>query len=251
MFRRQTNEILCELCKKVGLSHESFKEHDIGYQQHLCIYRHHKTYGDLIKSAAQGCEACALFRPFIEHAQLRNAGLVQTTESDYSDSELGDITYGYADPFLTETEGEASEEDLGASSGDNEVGEDPDHDRADVEIVSEGSHRSFDFPQDTENKTREVLKWLFLTASDLTGPEHLWLTAESENRDRTDRNQPSESLTTLTLSAGPTPEFHTRENDSDYCLDSRYIGSRPSLAVELPGLWKWPRKALNIRAVII
>jgi hypothetical protein len=242
--------MLCELCQKVGLPHASYKKHkdDTGYHSHLCIYRHHKTYVDLVNSATLGCELCALFRPFIEHAQLREAGLVEVAESECSNTDYGsDVTR--ADPFLFEDEDNLSEEDYESEDGDDGFGEDSSDDKAEeIENASVRSQRSSNFQEDIENKTHEVLEWLFLITDDLTGPEQLWLIAESGGKEQDDQTKSSGSLTTLTLSAGSIDNVHLDFNDSEYCLDGRYIGSRQSLAVVVPGLWKWHRKWLNILA---
>src|SRR5580700_706638 len=123
--------MLCELCKKIGLPHDSYKKRkdDTGYRQHLCIYRHHKKYIDLIESATLGCELCALFRPFIEHAQLREAGLVEVAGSEYSNTDYGsDITR--ADPFLSSDEDNLTEEEIESEDEDGEFGEDSGNDKA-------------------------------------------------------------------------------------------------------------------------
>jgi hypothetical protein len=74
------------------------------------------------------------------------------------------------------------------------------------------------------------------------------LIAESENREQDEQTKSSGSIMALTLSAGSIDQIHLGFDDSGYCLDGRYIGSRQSLAVVVPGLWKWHRRWLNIRA---
>lgn len=235
--------MLCELCRKIRLPHKSFKKKHKGttrFDEHQCIYRHHKTYDDLLKSAYLGCELCNLFRPFIEHAQFEEAGLVENAESDCPDSDKGsDITR--EDPFLSESEDDLSDE------GDESEDDDEEEDNGsadDIENASMGSQASSG--GGSVKKPHEVLEWLFLTSSNLTGPEQLWLTAETDEREQEDQTRSSGSLLTLTLSAGSIDHIHLDQDDSDYCLDGKYIGSRQSLAVEVPGLWRWHRRWLNI-----
>ena len=239
------------MCLKIGLPHPRPPKNE-GFAAHRCIVRHHKTFSELILSAQSGCDICSLFRPFVEHQQLRDAGQVKVSRSDCSASGNSEKVL-MEDPFLSESsdptvsdfdsKSEVESSDIGPEEGSSSDGSE--HGGA-----APSGEQKYPFITDPVTEVVErngTLEWIIFSGNEITGPEQLWLSIESDRR-YSFTTLSNNALATLTLSAGSVVTYDLSDNSCNYCLDGNHIGSRQSMALEQPGLWKHIPKPLHIRA---
>jgi hypothetical protein len=246
-------KMLCDCCRKIRIPHRSYPGKKDGKSQadHQCIVRHHENFAALLKSADHGCELCSLFRPFIEHVQLRQQGTVDVTASDCTDSDGSEFTW--EDPFVTESE-LSSLSELASSSGQatdyaGSEKESVEFDTEPGELEDRGSEVDSESSSVVAaQKNHEILRWLLLNKAYATGPEQLWVTGTSLYQEKNRQTQSREAISMISLSAGSIAGHHISYNGSCYCLDGEWFETRQSLAIKAPGLWKWKYHPLKIRA---
>jgi hypothetical protein len=249
--------MLCDKCRKIRLPHPAHNPANESekHYNHLCIYQHHPSFPDVLASAESGCEICQLFKPFIIHAQQREAGEVEIAESDCGSSDGDSQDFNHEDPFIEEEDYEES--DYNSESFCSDVlnaASDHSHERS---TDDESSVASFALSQKTQYFDSDVdevdpdgvLNWAYFASRENTGPEQLWVTVDTEENEVDNTTRSSSQLNTMRLHAASIVDIRmTRWTDSSFCVDGEFIGSRQSLAARLPALWKWHPKALSIRA---
>ena len=91
--------MLCRHCQKIQPLHRG-SLHNIASDEHehWCLVKHHSTFDELLASAANGCDLCEVFRPFVQSAKLNRERRYASDEAEDENSSLqSDFTHD--DPF--------------------------------------------------------------------------------------------------------------------------------------------------------
>ena len=251
--------MLCDTCRKIKPPHQSQRTIDLWKtRQHSCLYRHHSSFDNLVQSARQGCELCNVFRPFVEHAQLKKKTLIERVDRD--DGESTSSGYSHEDPFedfdtkevtirltkdiIYEDEGDHYlwlDERLDEKNDAHRKAMEDTLEREEMEDKSAGL-----MPKRKRRDNYEIMQWLFQQKSKFTGPEQLWIRGWTYYGDDYNRAGHIEASTVLTLSAGSV-DSNVFDSESEYCLDGHiYLSRKTDLAMQLPGLWMNRHNALDI-----
>lgn len=242
--------MLCEFCKKITPPHlpqirNSYPWH---HTPHLCLFRHHANFEELIQSARQGCELCKLFRPYAEYGQRERVAWTESGHGWYHDDPFEEIKWS-SEVTIRMNETILYGDDGMRYSLQNEVDDDRNEGylKKFNEILEREEAEDKDAgltPIDMANpKNYEIIQWLLQEKDKGTGPEQIWIRGWP-SIDDDDGGQIGISMV-FTLSAGSIEETPHYTDKTTYCVDGKHLHNPTALAMEIPSIWKWKHLKLT------
>jgi hypothetical protein len=240
--------MLCQHCQKIRPPHQvPHADRSGAEREHWCLVKHYPIFDDLLASAEDGCELCAVFWPFVQHARSTRASDTASSDGDANSLYSG---CSHDDPF----------EDSHRLQGNDKIAtpfETFIYKTPDILYSDEGyQYRTIDSRTDEKNnavvaglvelaeeelqedlcagfppppsssKRNEAIQWLLQDPKKYTGPEQLWVKSWSDVGMTEDDSTLRERTTCFAFTAGSLEEVKGMTNKFEYCLEGHVVARR-------------------------